>query len=133
MERDCIRQATDLSGDHVHGAKFTHASGRAKNYAVKKAPADVGQRYSQEYLPPAGAEDQGCFFLFAALGLHQWNHFTGDKRHSHEHRGENDPRNGENDLNVAIREPLTEPTLQTEEKNKNESGDHGRYRERNID
>ena len=100
MQRNGVGHTPDVAGDNRYGAELPHGPGVAEDHTVDDAPFDIGQGYPEKSLQTAGAQYQGGLLLFLSLGFHQRDQFTGYEREGDEDRGEDNPRYGEDDLDV---------------------------------
>ncbi len=133
VQREGVGQPADMPGDHRHGAELAHCPRGAEHHAVDQAPFDVRQGDVPEHLPAAGAEQPRGFLFGAALFLHQRDQLASDKGHGDEQRCQDDARHGEDDLDIAVGQPLAEVTLGTEQEHVDQAGNHRRYREWQVD
>ena len=109
------------------------ARGVAEDDAVEQAPLDVGQRDAQEDLPTAGPQRAGRLFLLRALGLHQRNQLAGEEGKGDEKRRQQDPRPGENHLDVVGPQPGAQVTGRPQQDHEDQPGDDRRHGEGQID
>ena len=128
-----VGQSTDVPRHDRHGTELAHGASVAEDHAVEQAPFDVGQRHAPEDLPAGGAQHAGGLFLLFALSLHERDQLARHERKSDEDRRQHDAGHSEDDLNVVLRQPGSEPTLQAEDQHIDQPGDHWRNGERKID
>ena len=133
MERHRVGLAAHVARDHRHGAELADGARREQDDAVEQAPADVRQRHAAEHLPAAGAERDGRFFRFGALLLEHRDQLARDERHRDEERRQDDAGDGEDDLDVALREPRPEVALAAEEQHEDQARDDGGDREGQLE
>ncbi|MNT58625.1 hypothetical protein D3C72_1960730 [compost metagenome] len=86
-----------------------------------------------EHLPAIGPEQARGLLFLGALLLHQRDQLAGDEGHGDEQGGQHDAGHGEDDLDVAVLQPLAEEALGAEQQHVDQAGDHRRHRERQID
>ncbi|MOA10929.1 hypothetical protein D3C78_1308400 [compost metagenome] len=86
-----------------------------------------------EHLPAVGAQQARGLFFLGALFLHQRDQLAGDEGHGDEDGRQDDAGHGEDDLDVAILQPLAEVALGAEQQHVDQAGDHRRDRERQVD
>ena len=133
MQRHGVGLAADMAGHHRHRAEFAHRARVAQQHAVQQRPFHVRQRDAEKGLEPRGAERQRRFFLLGALLLHQRNELAHDERKGDEDRRQHHAGQREDDLDVVRDQPRPEIALQPEQQHEDQTGDHRRHRERQID
>jgi hypothetical protein len=84
-------------------------------------------------VPGARAEADRRDLLLGADRLHQRDQLAGDEREGDEGRRQDQPRGGEDDLDVVLAQPGPEHALGAEEEHEDQAGDHRRDGERQID
>ena len=102
MQRHGVGQAAYMAGDDRDRAELAHGARIAQEHAVEQAPFDVGQRHAEEGLQAGGAERHRCLLVLGALLFHQRDEFARDEGKGHEHGGEHDARQREDDLDVML-------------------------------
>ena len=78
-----------------------------------------------ERLPSGGTQSEGRLLGIAALGLHQRDEFACDEGEGDEQGGQNDARDGEDDLDILGIEPGPQKSLGSEHHHIDQPGDHG--------
>ncbi|MCY1240285.1 hypothetical protein D9M72_531240 [compost metagenome] len=86
-----------------------------------------------EHLPAVGPQQACGFFLLGALFLHQRDQFAGDEGEGDEDGRQDDAGHGEDDLDVTVLQPLAEVALGAEQQHVDQTGDHRRHGERQVD
>ncbi|MNZ82663.1 hypothetical protein D3C78_1013670 [compost metagenome] len=86
-----------------------------------------------EHLPAVGPKQARGLFFLGALLLHQRDQFTGHERHGDEDGRQDDARQGEDNLDVVILQPRPEQALGAEHQHVDQTCDHRRHRERQVD
>ncbi len=133
MQRQGVGHPANVPGNHRHRTEFTHGPRGTQHHAVDQAPFNVGNGDVPEHLPAIGPEQARSLFFLGALFLHQRDQFTRHERHGDENRRQHDARQGEDDLDVVILQPRAEQALSTEHQYIDQTGDHRRHRERQVD
>ncbi len=133
MQGQRVGLAADVSGDYRDRAEFAQRAGGAEDHAVEQSPFDIGQRDAEKHLPTVGAQHHGGFFFVGALRFHQRDQFARDEGERDEGGGQNNSGDGEDDGDVVLHQPGAEPALRAEDQHENESGDHGRHAEGDVD
>ena len=133
LNRHGRRLTANAAGHDGHGAELAHGASGTQDDAAQERPLDVGQRHAAKHLPSVGAEKTGGLFLFTPRRFHHGNQLARDERKRHEDRRQHDAGYGEDDLDVVVEQPWSEPALPPEELNENQSGDDRRDGKGKID
>src|SRR5690606_10816889 len=105
----------------------------AENDAVEEAPLHVREGDVPEGAPARGAEGDSGFFVGAARFFHHGDERAGDERKGDERGGDGDAGEGEHYLEIVAGQPRAEITAAPEDDDEDESRDHRRHRDREVD
>ena len=122
-----------MSGDHGDRAELPHGPGVTEDHPVEDPPPDVGEGDPEEGLQPGGPQHQGRLFFILPLGLHERDQFPRHEGEGDEDGGQDDPRHGEEDLDVMLRQPRSQPPLEPEDEHIDQTRDHRGDGEGEID
>ncbi len=132
MQRHGVGQAADVTGDDGDRAELAHRARVAQQDAVEQAPFDVGQRHAPERREAGRTERSRGLFLVAALIGHQRDQFARDEREGDEDRGKDYAGQGEDDLDVMLGQPWSQPALEAEHQHIDQARDDWRNREGQV-
>ena len=93
----------------------------------------LGRVTREKVCQPLAPKHERRFFLLAPLRLHERDQLARDERKGDEDGGEHDAGDGEDDLDIVLVEPGSEPPLSAEHQHVDQAGNDGRDRERQID
>ena len=133
MQRQCIGNSPQMTGDNRNGSKFSHRSCRTQHNSIKQRPADMRKCNPREYFPFSCSHQRRRFLLLFPLCLQHRQKLPEYKRKCYKDCGKDYSRHSKDNLNIVSLQKSSHPSQVTKGQTKYQSGDHRRNRKRNID